>query len=226
MDPFGGNWATPCQEYMQFVYAHTTGYDGNTSNGDWAGFVAALAGCTSGFSGIAGGAGGGGGTPYYRQHPCDRNDPTNATFFNFMNAHKADAQELADGNGIPWEWILAVGAEETGWGQKGIVTNTNNFFGLHVNGKRDIYHYVYQVSTYLSQQDGWVATFGQQTGFLDSGYNFLLVEKQWIAGAQTIGDFAADINKHGYGVGNPNFVSLVSNVTGLIQARENCPPAN
>jgi hypothetical protein len=47
MDPFGGNWPAACQEYLQFVYAHGSGYDGQMWNGDWAGFTDALSACSN-----------------------------------------------------------------------------------------------------------------------------------------------------------------------------------
>jgi flagellum-specific peptidoglycan hydrolase FlgJ len=144
-----------------------------------------------------------------------------------MDQNKSDAQELANGTSTPWQWILAVAAEETQYGTAGIaVAGTNNFFGLHVDGQSDTSRYFFQISTYHTTQDGWVATFAQQTGFLDSGYNFMTTEKPWISGVTNWNTFATDIHQHGYGTTNTNYVADLTSVAGLIQARINCPPGN
>ncbi len=51
MNPFGNppSAVSPCQAYLQAYYA-AHGYDGNTLNGDWAGFTAALATCNGYFA--------------------------------------------------------------------------------------------------------------------------------------------------------------------------------
>ena len=92
----------------------------------------------------------GGGVPYYRRHPCDTKDATNARIINFMKAHKADAKELAAEVSVPWELVLAVSAEETKYGTLGIVTKTNNFFGLHVHDVTYDSHYLNQTGVYTT----------------------------------------------------------------------------
>ena len=59
----------------------------------------------------------------------------------------------------------------------GIVTNTNSFFGLRVNGANDTSRYLYQISTYATTKDGYVVPFSSAAGFLDSGMGFLSLEK-------------------------------------------------
>ena len=72
-----------------------------------------------------------------------------------------------------------------------MTAGANNFFGLHVdvdaNGKPNTSQYVSQISAYHTTQGGWVATFSQQTGFLDSGYNFMTIEEPWISGLRQAG---------------------------------------
>jgi RHS repeat-associated protein len=162
--------------------------------------------------------------PYFELHPCDRGDSTNAGILGFMDKYKADAQELSNGTGTPWEWILAVGAEESAYGGSTISgAGGNNFFGLHVGGQSDTSRYLFQISTMPTTEDGWMATFAPATGFLDSGYNFMILEKPFITGATGVNAFASAIHQHGYGTTNPDFVSLLTNVVGLIKAREDCP---
>jgi hypothetical protein len=156
-----------------------------------------------------------------------RKDPTNAKIFSFMDAHREDAQELAAQVNVPWEFVLGASAAETGYGTMGIVAAgtppTSNYFGLQVNNGDDIYHYIYQISTYMTARDGWVATFSTATGFLDSGLNFVMLEKPYILGQTNVNAFANAIHAHGYGVGSPGYVSDLTHVIGLITARENCP---
>jgi len=173
-----------------------------------------------------GGGGGGSGLPepYYQKHPCDRNDPTNARIFNFLDVHRDEAQELASQVNVPWEWILGVSAEETTYGTEGTVTKgTNNFFGLHVDDVSDTSHYLYQVGVYKTLKDGYVATFSGKTGFLDSGVGFLSIEKTYIEGLTNLDAFARAIHAHGYGTTNPDYVSQLTDVVGLLKAREDCP---
>ncbi len=63
--------------------------------------------------------------------PCNRDDPRNANFFNFMDAHRPDAQALASQLRVPVEFILGVSAAESAYGGSNIAQNAHNFFGLH-----------------------------------------------------------------------------------------------
>jgi RHS repeat-associated protein len=176
------------------------------------------------------GGGGGGGTPWYQKHPCDKADPTNAKIMNFIAAHKTDAQALAAQVNVPWELILDVAAVETNYGTRivGFANNvaTNNYFGLHVNSATADSQYANQTGVYTTgtaTTPVYIAEFSAQSGFLDSGTAFLSAESAYITNLNNVTTFAQDIHAHGYGLGQPTYVSTFQSANGNISARENCP---
>ena len=128
MDPFGPDGSSPCQSYRQALF-NWRGLDGNVQNGDWAGFISALAECNGFFAG-GGGAAGGGGTPWYQQHPCDTRDAKNAAIIGFMKSEQADAHSVAARTGLSTDFILAWASYESNWGNSTVAKDDNNFFGL------------------------------------------------------------------------------------------------
>jgi RHS repeat-associated protein len=86
------------------------------------------------------GGGGNGREPEPSIDYCNPNDAANQRAQSYFDAHKYEAQILAKSWGVPYEIILAVGAEETTWGKEGIVLDTFNWFGLHVKNQEDVSH--------------------------------------------------------------------------------------
>jgi hypothetical protein len=156
---------------------------------------------------------------------CDRADPTNERVLSFIGAHKEDAQTLGAEANVSHEFILAVAAEETLWGTAGIVLSTNNFFGLHVAGKDDTEHFAGQTGVYETsgKPPAYVATFGKESGFLDSGMGFVGIEKKYVSGVTDARQFGDILHEHGYGVGNPGYVKELTGVIKGIAARRDCP---
>jgi hypothetical protein len=79
------------------------------------------------------------------------------------------SQKIAAEAGIPQEFVLAVAAEETYWGERGIVLSSNNFFGLHVISEKDTNHFANQTGVYTTKPrsgpPAYVAQFSAATGF-------------------------------------------------------------
>jgi flagellum-specific peptidoglycan hydrolase FlgJ len=165
--------------------------------------------------------------PEYKQHPCDDKEPTNAKIIGFIRAHHADADAIASQAGVPADWIIAVAAEETEYGTSGIVTRTNNFFGLHVSGEKDTKHFDGQTGAEKTKGTPpvFVAVFSPSTGFLDSGMAFAKIQKERISGVTEFGKFAQIIHEHGYGVSLKSYVGDLMRVHDLIAARIGCPAA-
>lgn len=157
---------------------------------------------------------------------CDRSDPTNKRALDFIDAHRADAAKIGAAAGISAQFALAVAAQETGYGTQGIVAapgNTNNYFGLHVNGQNDTNHYAGQTGVYKAARDGWVATFSSASGFLDSGKGFVSLMKGGVNGMTDPAKFAAYLHGHGYGTGDSGYEGKLQSVIGRISRRWDCP---
>jgi hypothetical protein len=165
--------------------------------------------------------------PEYKQHPCDDKEPTNAKIIGFIRTHHADAAAIAKQAGVPGAWILAVAAEETEYGTAGIVTRTNNFFGLHVSNEKDVKHFDGQTGAEKTKGTPpvYVAVFSSSTGFNDSGMAFAKIQKSRISGVTDFGKFAQIIHEHGYGVSLKSYVADLTAVHDLIAARIECPTA-
>ena len=93
-----------------------------------------------------------GSEPWYDRHPCDKRDPTNARILTYISQYRADAEAIAPLAGIDFAFVLAVAAEETLYGTAGIVLNSNNFFGLHVNSSDDTHHFENQTGVLYGDQ--------------------------------------------------------------------------
>jgi hypothetical protein len=164
--------------------------------------------------------------PEYKQHPCDDKEPTNAKIIGFIRAHRSDAETIATQAGVPGDWILAVAAEETEYGTSGIVTRTNNYFGLHVKDGNDVKHFDGQTGAEKTKGSSvWVAVFSSSTGFKDSGMGFVKIAKDSISGVKDFAKFANIIHAHWYGVDTPTYVEDLTRVHDLIAKRIDCPTA-
>ena len=88
--------------------------------------------------------GGGGGAPPPKKpkqpkkkaavDPCDRSNAKNATYLNFIDAHRDDAQATANSSGIGLAEILGVSAAESFFGTSRLAQDDDNFFGIHNPG--------------------------------------------------------------------------------------------
>ena len=157
---------------------------------------------------------------------CDRSDPTNKRALDFIDAHRADAAKIGAAAGISAQFALAVAAEETLWGTRGIIMppgNTNNFFGLHVNSKDDIHHFAGQTDVYVTEKDGPVAVFSSASGFLDSGMGFAKNMKGRVKGMTDPAQFAAFLHHHGYGTTNSGYEEELQGVIAGVSKRWDCP---
>ena len=101
--------------------------------------------------------------------------------------------------------------------------NSNNYFGLHVNGPNDRSHFSNQTGVYKASSDGYVATFSPESGFLDSGMGFSSLESGYISGITDPVQLGNVLHSHGYGVTNPYYVSQLQNAIHNIAARVDCP---
>jgi hypothetical protein len=115
---------------------------------------------------------------------------------NFVNAHSADAQTLANslGNGVTPTEVLAVAGNETGYG--GGFAKYGNFFGLHGSGPAGTYHTTGTPSVP-------VAMFPVSNGFLLAGQAFVNNVSPFMTpglGNNPLAFFTV-LNKHGYATG-------------------------
>ncbi len=157
-------------------------------------------------------------------HPCDARDPTNARILDFISAHRQDATSIAKRLGISVEDVLGVAAEETLYGTKGIVLDTNNYFGLHVNGPSDLGHFENQTGVFKTTGNppAYVAKFSKMSGFLDSANAFASIESQYIQGLSDPSKLAAMLHEHGYGTTNTNYTSELTGAISNIKNRLDC----
>jgi RHS repeat-associated protein len=168
----------------------------------------------------------GGGEEPGQNDYCSSNE-TNNRSLSFFASHKADADKIAQASNIPYEVILAVAAEETLWGAEGIFKDTNNWFGLHVNGENDTNHYANQTGTHKATKDGWVAEFAAETGFYDSGMGFTSTRAGQMIKGMTLNtdalEIAGTLHKYGYGEGNQHYVTDFISVLKRVIGTSKCP---
>jgi hypothetical protein len=115
-------------------------------------------------------------------------DATQAKKERFVDAHLADAQEVADRLGVPVENILALSALESRWGEHRFAAENNNYFGIHYPAP--------YATGYVSAGRGpaKVAVFAS---YADSARSFEAVSGQIIGGIRDPQAFAAGLQNSG-----------------------------
>jgi hypothetical protein len=168
----------------------------------------------SGGTGRSGGSGGG-------RSPCN-----NKVAVDFVNAHMADALQLANALQVPVQFVLAASADESTYGTslaaagsavKG-VTPAYNFFGIwygdvaKANGAIGPWKFQPTLAAYTSDD-----------GYADSGLAFVAFAKSDGAAGETDAlQFFTDIHTQ-FGVTTPNYAKKMVGVVNSIIAFMNCP---
>lgn len=131
----------------------------------------------------------------------------------FMNAHQADAAQVAAQLGVPVQDILGLAGQESAWGTSSIAVNDNNFFGQHGGAPGES-------GTTKTSKGVSVAVF---SSFAASAQSFATAFGSLVQGKADPAAFAqALIPKFNSGKapgGNPNFANVVK---GAIQSVINC----
>ena len=183
--------------------------------------------------GGGGGGGGGGGTPWYRLHPCDKSDPTNAKIINFIDAQQAQAQVVANDTGLSADFIMGWAAYESGWGLSNAATQDNNYFGLKPSRGADPVHWagsdpystckVQGYDCFTSQVQGLEASAISALSSFNNKYLYAALAAAYPGGlAQQIAQAIVDAgfnNQYDPGV----YAGIVVIRANMIKIRENCP---
>jgi hypothetical protein len=106
---------------------------------------------------------------------------------------------------------LPFSAAESTWGTSNIVTQANNYFGLHAGAAG-------ASGTYTTSLGANVSTFTGD-GYLASGNAFVAKESPFASNAQSAQQFFADIHANGYGVGTANYVAKMMKVLSSVVSR-------
>ncbi len=137
----------------------------------------------------------------------------------FVKSHLADAQALANKLGVPPQFVLAVSADESGYGGAPAALGANNFFGIHAG----------TYATAAGSTGPWsanpvLAAWAQGTdGFLGSGEAFVsIANSDNASGVKDPRAFFTDIHAQ-FGVGTPNYVSDMLSILKAVTARLRCP---
>jgi RHS repeat-associated protein len=199
--PFGGPWTWRCDP--------TRSAEGGTPRGGGGGPIVEEP------RGGGGTEGGEEGEENYRPE-CDRSIEKNKTYLDFIEAYRADAQELAEELDVPTASILGLSAEESQFGKSNIAQQAHNFFGLHAPAPG-------QTDVYVTRTGVSIAAFPEATGFRSSGESFVKKYGKFVTGVSGAEPFAAALHGHGFGVGNPQYVADLTNVIKNTAARIDCP---
>jgi hypothetical protein len=153
---------------------------------------------------------------------CNPSNATNKKVMDFIRAHRADAQKLADQAGVPVENILGLSGLESGWGNDLAPTKAFNFFSLNA-GKHD-------PTALHTARGGALQVFPSATGFMSSGQAFLGTFGHLIHGVSDSSDFVnALIPKFNTGKsatgGDDLFYKKVTTAIAMVKNRINCPGA-
>ena len=149
---------------------------------------------------------------------CDERDPTNKKILDFMRAHLADAQLIADELSIPVEFILGLSAEESTWGTSNIATKFSNFFGMHGGAK-------YSVGTYHLSKKVSVSIYPIDEGYLISGLSFGARWGKQLSGVSDAADFVQRLEDacfNGCPAQNPRFKKLLKDTIDSVKKRLVC----
>ncbi|HEV2387041.1 MAG TPA: RHS repeat-associated core domain-containing protein [Candidatus Acidoferrales bacterium] len=229
-DPVGGGVSNP-QSLDKYTYVHGSPACQTDVSGLFCQQVAPTAGGNDldyvFNSGVEGGGNGDSGSFYYYFDPdaavlaavpgpngggCGSGAAAPARTFvpclpkvaSFVNAHLAAAQTLAAklGDGATAQEVLAVSAQETEYGTTGFVPY-GNYFGLHGTG------FAGQTGTHTTPNGIVTPEFPLSNGFLLSGEGFVSVEAPFLRGVDASNPltFFQTIHAHGYGTGDPEYVS-------------------
>jgi RHS repeat-associated protein len=154
--------------------------------------------------------GGGGGGPGF----C-----ANKAAVKFVKSNQADAKKLADKLNVPVEFVLAVAADESQYGQYPTAVAANNYFGIHAGA---IANANGSIGPYANNPI-FAAWAPGTDGFLGSGNAFASIAKSDNASGETNAtNFFTDIHAQ-FGVGTVNYVNNMLNVLKAVKARLKCP---
>jgi len=170
------------------------------------------------------------GGPLYENGPIKRGGGTsekkpfnycsNKGAVKFVKDHTADAKKIANNIQVPFQFVLAVSANESSYGQYPTAAAANNYFGIHsgpipkANGSTGPY----------SGNPILAAWAPGTNGFLGSGNAFAtMVWRAGAAGSNNPEAFFGTIHKGYFGVNTPDYVSDMLSILDAINARLKCP---
>jgi RHS repeat-associated protein len=169
--------------------------------------------------------GGGGDPPPPAPRPeCDRSNPLNAQKLDWIDAHRSDADKIANELGVTTADILGLSAIESGWGGGPFVKDgRNNFFSQHApapdsngtvpiggNGRR--YGYMATFDSYAASAQ----SFADQYGYIVKN---ITDPAAFAAALQNARKYGINFN----GTKVANFVSSTQNTINGIASRMDCP---
>jgi hypothetical protein len=163
-----------------------------------------------------GGSGGGAWDPDAgNKDPCK-----NGTAVAFYKGHLSDATLLAKDLNVPVEFILAVSADESAFGESNIAKNAHNFFGIWAGGANAL------PEPFTTSEGAEVSQYNASNGYLASGQDFLASEKgnpDAYGATDSTKFFTAIHDKFGVGLALEAYVSKMTAIQGFVAARLKCP---
>ncbi len=148
---------------------------------------------------------------------CDPQNPKNKTYLDFIHAHLDDSRVIAKRVDVPVQNILGLAGEESSFGRSRFATQGGNFFGLHAPEPG-------QIGSMPALKNPKVnESIFPSPAFLNSGLAFAETKGPFVQGVNDPDEFATILHAHGFGVGNPSYVSSLKNVIGNFNIRIDCP---
>jgi hypothetical protein len=152
--------------------------------------------------------------------PGNKDPCKDETAVAFYKGHLSDAALLAKDLNFPVEFILAVSADESAFGESNIAKKAHNFFGIRAGGANAL------PEPFTTSGGAKVSQYNPTNGYLASGQDFVALEKgnpDAHGATDPTKFFTAMHDKFALGLTLEAYVSKMTSMEGLVAGRLKCP---